>query len=166
MKKQRSPFLSTRQDWISIEIFMLFVATIIYAVVVWQYESGKTQETMAAVLTTMRHVSTAILPMIVGIAGSFEIIGEIMIRFTNLMEKVKAEGKAEGKVEGKAEGKAEGIAEGKAEGIAEGKVQGRAETIEQFREYFAWEKRRDEAAANNEPFSEPPPPKPEGYPEA
>ena len=142
MKKQRSPFLSTRQDWISIEIFMLFVATIIYAVVVWQYESGKTQETMAAVLTTMRHVSAAILPMIVGIAGTFEITGEIMIRFTRLMEKMKAEG------------------------IAEGKVQGRAETIAQFREYFAWEKRRDEADANNEPFNEPPPPKPEGYPEA
>ena len=158
MKKQRSPFLSTRQDWISIEIFMLFVATIIYAIVVWQYESGKTQETMAAVLTTMRHVSAAILPMIVGIAGTFEITGEIMIRFTRLMEKMKAEGKAEGIAEGKAEGKAEGI--------AEGKVQGRAETIEQFREYFAWEKRRDEAAANNEPFNEPPPPKPEGYPEA
>ena len=150
MKKQRSPFLSTRQDWISVEIFTLFVATIIYAVVVWQYESGKTQETMAAVLTTMRHVSAAILPMIVGIAGTFEIIGEIMIRFTSLMEKVKAEGKAEGKVEG----------------IAEGKIQGRSETIAQFREYFAWEKRRDEAAANNEPFNEPPPPKPEGYPEA
>ena len=146
MKKQRSPFLSTRQDWISVEIFTLFVATIIYAVVVWQYESGKTQETMAAVLTTMRHVSAAILPMIVGIVGTFEIIGEIMIRFTSLMEKMKAEGKAEG--------------------IAEGKVQGRAETVAQFREYFAWEKRRDEAAANNEPFNEPPPLKPEGYPEA
>ena len=146
MKKQRSPFLSTRQDWISVEIFTLFVATIIYAVVVWQYESGKTQETMEAVLATIRHVSAAILPMIIGIVGTFEIIGKIMIRFTSLMEKMKAEGKAEG--------------------IVEGKVQGRAEIIEQFREYFAWKKRRDEAAANNEPFNEPPPPKPEGYPEA
>ena len=137
MKKQRSPLLSTRQDWISVEIFTLFVATIIYAVVVWWYQSGKTQETMETVFVTVRHVSTAILPMIVGIVGIFEIIGEIMIRLTSLIEKVRAEGKAEGK----------------------------AEIIAQFRQYFAWEKRRDEAAMNNQPFNEPPPPKPEGYPE-
>ena len=137
MKKQRSPLLSTRQDWISVEIFTLFVATIIYAIIVWRYESSKAQETMETVFVTMRHVSTAILPMIVGIVGIFEIIGEIMIRLTSLIEKVRAEGKAEGK----------------------------AEIIAQFRQYFAWEKRRDEAAMNNQPFNEPPPSKPEGYPE-
>ncbi len=141
MGKQRSPLLSTRQDWISVEIFTLFVATIIYAVVVWRYQSGKAQETMETVFVTMRHVSTAILPMIVGIVGTFEIVGEIMIRLTSLMEKTRAEG------------------------IAEGKAQGRAETIAEFRQYFAWEKRRAEAAANNQPFNEPPPPKPEDYPE-
>ena len=149
MKKQRSPLLSTRQDWISVEIFMLFVATMIYAVIVWRYQSGKSQETMEIVFVTMRHVSAAILPMIVGIVGTFEVVGEIMIRLTSLIEKTRAEGKAEGK----------------AEGITEGKAQGRAETIAEFRLYFAWEKRRDEAAANNQPFNEPPPPKPEGYPE-
>lgn len=141
MKKQRAPFLSTRQDWISVEIFTLFVVTIIYAIIVWRYESGKTQETMEAVFVTMRHVSAAILPMIVVIVGTFEIIGEIMIRLTSLIEKMRAEGRAEG------------FAEGKAEAIAE------------FRRYFAWERRRDKAAANNQPFDEPPPPKPEGYPE-
>ena len=109
---------------------------------------------MEAVLATIRHVSAAIMPMILGIVGLFEIIGEIMIRFTSLMDKIRAEGIAEGK------------AEGKVEGIAEGKVQGRTETVAQFREYFAWEKRRDEAAANNQPFNEPPPHKPEGFPEA
>ena len=149
MKKQRSPLLSTRQDWISVEIFTLFVATMIYAVIVWRYQSGKSQETMEIVFVTMRHVSAAILPMIVGIVGTFEVVGEIMIRLTSLIEKTRAEGKAEGK----------------AEGITEGKAQGRAETIAEFRLYFAWEKRRDEAAANNQPFNEPPPPKPEGYPE-
>ena len=107
------------------------------------------QETMETVFVTMRHVSAAILPMIVVIVGMFELIGEIMIRLTSLMEKMRAEGKAEGR----------------AEGITEGKAQGRAETIAEFRQYFAWEKRRDKAAANNQPFNEPPPPKPEGYPE-
>ena len=124
------------------EIFTLFVATIIYAIIVWRYESSKAQETMETVFVTMRHVSAAILPMIVVIVGTFELIGEIMIRLTSLIEKVRAEGRAEGKAEGK------------------------AETIAQFRQYFAWEKRRDEAAMNNQPFNEPPPPKPEGYPEA
>ena len=137
MKKQRSPLLSTRQDWISLEIFTLYVSTIIYAIIVWQYQSGKTQETMEAVFVTMRHVSAAILPMIVVIVGTFELIGEIMIRLTSLMEKARAEGKAEGK----------------------------AEAIAEFRRYFAWERRREKAAANNQPFDEPPPPKPEGYPE-
>ena len=137
MKKQRSPFLSTRQDWISVEIFTLFVLTIIYTIIVWRYESSKAQETMETVFITVRHVSAAILPMIVGIVGTFELIGEIMIRLTSLIEKMRAEG----------------FAEGKAEAIAE------------FRRYFAWERRRDKAAANNQPFDEPPPPKPEGYPE-
>ena len=141
MKKQRSPFLSTRQDWISVEIFTLFVLTIIYTIIVWRYESNKAQETMEAVFVTMRHVSAAILPMIVVIVGTFELIGEIMIRLTSLIEKMRAEGRAEG------------FAEGKAEAIAE------------FRQYFAWERRRDKAVANNQPFDEPPPPKPEGYPE-
>ncbi len=145
MKKHRSPLLSTRQDWISVEIFTLFVATIIYAIIVWRYESSKTQETMETVFVTMRHVSAAILPMIVVIVGTFELIGEIMIRLTSLIEKMRAEGKAEGRAEGFAEGK--------------------AETIAEFRRYFAWERRREKAAANNQPFDEPPPPKPEGYPE-
>ena len=100
---------------------------------------------METVFVTVRHVSAAILPMIVVIVGTFELIGEIMIRLTSLIEKTRAEGKAEG--------------------IAEGKEQGRAETIAEFHQYFAWEKRRAEAAASNQPFDEPPPPKPEGYPE-
>ena len=137
MKKQRFPLLSARQDWISVEIFTLFLAMSVYTVIVWRHESGKTEEAMDAVLVTMRHGSAAILPLTVWILGIFEIIGEIMIRFTSLMEKMRAEGKAEG----------------------------RAETIAQFGQYFAWEKRRVEAAANNQPFDEPPPPKPEGYPE-
>ena len=127
------------------EIFTLFVVTIIYTLIVWRYESNKAQETMETVFVTVQHVSAAILPMIVVIVGTFELIGEIMIRLTSLIEKTRAEGKAEG--------------------IAEGKEQGRAETIAEFRQYFAWEKRRAEAAASNQPFDEPPPPKPEGYPE-
>ena len=92
-----------------------------------------------------------------------------MIRFTSLMEKMRAEGRAEGLAEVRALGRAKTIAqfraEGKAEGLAEVRALGRAETIAEFGQYFAWEKRRVEAAANNQPFDELPPPKPEGYPE-
>ena len=152
MKRQRAPLLSTRQDWISAEIFTLFVATIIYTLIAWRYESGRTEGTIAVLFATMPHVSAAILPMIIAIIGIFEIIGELMIRFTSIMEKAKAEGIAEGKAEAE-------------KARAEGKAEGKAETIAAFREYIAWEKRRDEAEANNQPFNEPPPPKPDGYPE-
>ncbi len=46
--------------------------------------------------------------------------------------------------------KAEGIAEGKAEGIAEGKAAVYQEIVE-------WDRRRKEAAARSEEFTEPPP---------
>ena len=50
----------------------------------------------------------------------------------------------------KAEGKTEGIAEGKAEGIAAGKA-------EVYREIVEWDRRRREAAARGEEFTESPP---------
>ena len=108
-------------------------------IIFWRYESAKDQATMEAVIATARNVSVCILPTIVGIIGMFEIGGEIMIRFTRLMQEAKAEGKAEGKVEGKAEGKAE-----------------------VYRAWHAdWERRRQTAAEKGIPFDEPPPPKPE-----
>ena len=98
---------------------------------------------MEAVIATARNVSVCILPTIVGIVGMFEIGGEIMIRFTRLMQ----------------EAIAEGIAQGIAQGKAEGKVEGKAEI---YRAWHAdWEKRRQAAAEKGIPFNEPPPPKPE-----
>ena len=54
------------------------------------------------------------------------------------------------KAKGKAKGKAEGIAEGRAEGIAEGRA-------EAYREIADWDRRRREAAARGEEFTESPP---------
>ncbi len=53
-----------------------------------------------------------------------------------------------------AKGKAKGIAEGKAEGKAEGIAEGQAKV---YREIADWDRRRREAAARGEEFSEPPP---------
>ena len=151
MKKQRATLLSTTQAWISLEIILLFLLEIVYAIIFWRYESAKDQATMEAVIATARNVSVCILPTIVGIVGMFEIGGEIMIRFTRLMQDAIAEGIAQGKVEGKAEGKAEGKVEGKIEG-----------KTEVYRAWHAdWERRRQAAAEKGVPFDEPPPPKPE-----
>ena len=143
MKKQRATLLSTTQAWISLEIILLFFLEIVYAIIFWQYESAKDQATMEAVIATARNVSVCILPTIVGIVGMFEIGGEIMIRFTRLMQDAIAQGIAQGKVEGKAEGK-----------------------TEVYRAWHAdWERRRQAAAEKGIPFDEPPPPKPEGITE-
>lgn len=147
MKKQRATLLSTTQAWISLEIILLFFLEIVYVIIFWRYESAKDQATMEAVIATARNVSVCILPTIVGIVGMFEIGGEIMIRFTRLMQDAIAEGIAQG------------IAQGKAEGKVEGKV-------EVYRAWHAdWERRRQAAAEKGIPFDEPPPPKPEGITE-
>lgn len=143
MKKERATLLSTTQAWISLEIILLFFLEIVYAIIFWRYENAKDQATMEAVIATARNVSVCILPTIVGIVGMFEIGGEIMIRFTRLMQEAIAEGKAEGI----------------AEGIAQGKAEGKAEV---YRAWHAdWERRRQAAAEKGIPFDEPPPPKPE-----
>ena len=143
MKKQRATLLSTTQAWISLEIILLFFLEIVYAIIFWQYESAKDQATMEAVIATARNVSVCILPTIVGIIGMFEIGGEIMIRFTRLMQ--------------------DAIAQGIAQGITQGIAQGKAEV---YRAWHAdWERRRQAAAEKGIPFDEPPPPKPEGITE-
>ena len=58
------------------------------------------------------------------------------------------------KAEGIAEGRDEGVAEGRAKGVAEGKAEGRAEVYQAIAE---WDRRRQEAAARGETFTEPPP---------
>ena len=70
---------------------------------------------------------------------------QIEARQSRRIEKVRAEGKAEGKVEGIAEGKVEGIAEGKVEGIAEGKALAQ-------QEWHEWLERKEAAEAAGTPL--------------
>jgi len=143
LKKQRATLLSTTQAWISLEIILLFFLEIVYVIIFWRYESAKDQATMEAVMATARNVSVCTLPTIVGIVGMFEIGGEIMIRFTRLMQ----------------EAIAEGIAQGITQGITQGKAEGKTEV---YRAWHAdWERRRQAASEKGIPFDEPPPPKPE-----
>ena len=55
---------------------------------------------------------------------------------------------------GREEGLEEGREQGREEGLEEGREQGRAEVIAEVQ---AWLRRKDEAEAKGEPFSEPPP---------
>ena len=58
----------------------------------------------------------------------------------------------------KIEGKVEGIAEGIVEGIAKGRDEGEAKA---YREWTEWDRRRKEAEARGEAFTEPPPTQPQ-----
>ena len=62
--------------------------------------------------------------------------------------------KAEGRAEGIATGRAEGIATGRAEGIATGRAEGESE---ERRRWTEWNSRRLEAERGGVPFDEPPP---------
>ena len=78
----------------------------------------------------------------------------IQARREKRIEAAKVEGIAEGIAEGKVEGIAEGIAEGRAEGIAEGEARA-------YRKCAEWDRRRKEAEARGEEFTEPPPTQPQ-----
>ena len=61
-----------------------------------------------------------------------------------------AKAKDEGLTEGLSRGRSEGFTEGRSEGFTEG-----SSAVQQ--QWTAWNARRLEAAAKNEPFNEPPP---------
>ncbi len=58
----------------------------------------------------------------------------------------------------KIEGRAEGITKGRAEGITKGRAEGEARA---YRECAEWDRRRKEAEARGEAFTEPPPTQPQ-----
>ena len=141
--QQRSPLLSARINWIVLEIFILFIVTNIYTVLIWLDTSGSSSQTN---FETFKIVVKEVLPFsglaMLYIVSIFEIGGEIMLRYTAKIQQALAEGKAEGIAEGEAKGKAEGIAEGEAK----------------ERELWTeWNKRRLEAEAKGEAFTEDPP---------
>lgn len=129
--KTRSPLLSARIDWIVLEIFILFVATVVYTVIIWIDESGKTSQIgLETFKTTVKEVVPFFQLTLIYIVGTFEIGGEIMLRYTHKIQQA----------------------------INQGIEQGRAEVYRAW--YAEWEKRKQEAAEKEIPFNEPPPPNP------
>ncbi|MYF97629.1 hypothetical protein F4212_00630 [Candidatus Poribacteria bacterium] len=127
----RSPLLFARIDWIVLEILILFVATVVYTVIIWIDESGKTSQIgLETLKITIKEVVPFFQLALIYIVGTFEIGGEIMLRYTHKIQQA----------------------------IAQGIEQGRTEVYRAW--YAEWEKRKQEAAEKDIPFSEPPPPNP------
>ncbi len=77
-----------------------------------------------------------------------------MIRFTSKIERAVAAATEEALKKGLEEGRKEGREEGLKEGIAKG-------SVEIYRAWTDWNKRREEAEAKGVPFNDPPPPNPQ-----
>ena len=117
-------------DWISLQVLILFVFTIIYTVIIWQNESTREQTELDAFRATVAAVVQFSHLALVYILGTFELGGLIMLFFFHKMEQA----------------------------TKQGREQGRAEVYAKW--HADWERRRQEAAEKGVPFSEPPPPYP------
>jgi hypothetical protein len=99
-KKQRAPLISGRPEWIALEIFTLFVSTVVYTVIIWQDVSASAQTTLEAFKATVKEVVPFSQFALIYIIGTFELGGEIMIRFTSKIEQALEQGRKKGVEEG------------------------------------------------------------------
>lgn len=136
--KPRVAFLSSRMDWISLQILILFVFTIVYTVIIWRVEAPNAQTT----LDIFRAVVKAVVPFsqyaLLCILGVFELGGTLMLLYFHKIEQATKQGREQG--------------------IEQGIEQGRSEA---HRAWSDWNTRRQEAEAKGLPFNEPPPSNPE-----
>ena len=131
----RATLLSSRLDWIVLQILILFVSTVIYTIIIWQVEDTGAQATLDTFRTVVKEVVPFSQFALLCIVGIFELGGTIMFFFTHKLE------------------------EATAAGIEQGIEQGRAEVYQKW--HADWENRRQAAAEKGLPFNEPPPPNPE-----
>ena len=130
-------------------LFLISLFVVIYGYIALDYETTKGwkgHESVQNVLDDISNfipVGAAVVGMIVGGIDFIMLLSDWY--YDRREKRIRAAEAA-----AKAEGKAEGIAEGKAEGIAEGQAK-------VYREIADWDRRRREAAARGEKFSEPPP---------
>ena len=141
--------ISVRDFWktgkAGFALFLISLFVTIYGYIALDYEIAKGWKGHESVQNVLKDISTfipvggALVGMMV---GGIDIVMLLSDWYLNRQEKrIQA-------------AKAEGIAEGKAEGIAEGKAEGKAEV---YREILEWDRRRREAEARGEKFTEPPP---------
>ena len=153
MKKFNTFWQVVRDFWITgktgVALFLISLFALIYGYVALDFEIAQGWKGHVSVQNVTKDIS-AFIP----VAGAFVamIIGGIdLIMLLSDFIQARREKRIE---EARVIAKAEGIAEGKAEGIAEGEARA-------YREIAAWERRRKEAEARGEEFTEPPPTQPQ-----
>ena len=165
MKKFSTFWQAIREFWgtgkTGIALFLISLFALIYGYIALDFEIAQGWKGHVSVQNVTKDISAfipvagAFVAMIIGGIDLIMLLSDfIQARREKQIEEARAVAKAEGKAEGIAEGKAEGIAEGKAEGIAEGEARA-------YRKIAEWERRRKEAEAQGEEFTEPPPTQPQ-----
>ncbi len=140
-RKERSPLLSARVDWILLEILIIFSATMVYSVIIWIDESQTSQSTLETFKVTVKESVSFFHYTLIVVIGTFELIGAIMIYYTILREKL--------------------IKQGIEQGREEGREEVTIEWEEAYKEWYAdWEKRKQAATEKGIEFNDPPPPRP------
>ena len=132
-----------------IALFLISFFALIYGYIAMEFEITQGWKGHVSIQNVLKDVS-AFIP--VGGAFVATIIGGIdLIMLLSDFIQARREKRIEAaKIEGKIEGKAEGIVEG----IAKGRDEGEAKA---YREWTEWDRRRKEAEARGETFTEPPP---------
>ena len=132
-----------------IALFLISFFALIYGYIAMEFEITQGWKGHVSIQNVLKDVS-AFIP--VGGAFVATIIGGIdLIMLLSDFIQARREKRIEAaKIEGKVEGIAEGIAEGRAEGEARA-----------YREFAEWDRRRKEAEARGEEFTEPPPTQPQ-----
>ncbi len=159
-RPERESIWSVGRRWLPWCLGLIFALTIGWTAFIAVTEvSGGKHDGMAATVRVVVSESAPAVQLIVvyaifiitvlDIAG-----GATMVTYRYLERKFLKPLEEKLRAEARAEGVAEGIAEGRAEGVAEGVAEGRSATQH---EWEGWNRRREEAAARGEPFSEPPP---------
>ena len=166
-ESRESP-LSVARKWLPWCLALIFVMTIGWTALVASEEvSNGNHTSLRQIAIAVVYKAAPAVPFIViyaimttsvvdTLGGSVVVTAQYLRnKFVKpLIERHKAEGRAEGRVEGRAEGRVEGRAEGRVEGRAEGVVEGEAN---ERRRWSEWNRRRMDAAAASVPFDEPPP---------
>ena len=189
LKQIKTFWQAVREFWqtgkTGIALFLISFFALIYGYIAMEFEITQGWKGHVSIQNVLKDVS-AFIPVggafVATIIGGIDIImllsDFIQARREKRIEAAKIEGKVEGIAEGIAEGKAEGIVEGiaegkiegKIEGIAEGKAEGIVEGIAKgrdegearaYREWTEWDRRRKEAEARGEAFTEPSPTQPQ-----
>ena len=157
MKKFSTFWQAIREFWgtgkTGIALFLISLFALIYGYIALDFEIAQGWKGHISVQNVTKDIS-AFIP----VAGAFVamIIGgiDLIMLLSDFIQARREKQIEEARAVAKAEGKAEGIAEGKAEGIAEGEARA-------YRKIAEWERRRKEAEAQGEEFTEPPPTQPQ-----